>query len=131
MSEAEALVRAGYDAFNAGERDPRADWWHADAVYVTAQEDPDAGVREGFDAVTAQFRRWVEAYPDLRVEAQDVREGDRAVFAWVRFSGHGAGSGVPMEMELAHILYVDGGRIRRLEEYFDRDEALAAAGLAK
>jgi ketosteroid isomerase-like protein len=60
---------------------------------------------------------------------QEVREGDRGVFAWVHFTGHGAGSGLAMEMHLAHVWQVQDGKLKRVEEYFDRDEGLAAAGL--
>jgi ketosteroid isomerase-like protein len=52
------------------------------------------------------------------------------VFAWVRFSGHGAGSGVPMEMQLAHVWTMCDGRAERVVEYSNRDEGLAAAGLS-
>jgi hypothetical protein len=52
------------------------------------------------------------------------------VFVWVHFSGHGADSGAAMNMELAHVLTIDEeGRTRRLQEFFDRAEALSAAGL--
>jgi ketosteroid isomerase-like protein len=34
-----------------------------------------------------------------------------------------------MEMELAHVVTVEDGRTRRIEEYFDRAEALKATGL--
>jgi ketosteroid isomerase-like protein len=34
-------------------------------------------------------------------------------------------------MELAHVLTLEDGRIRRLEEYSDRTEALEAADLAE
>jgi ketosteroid isomerase-like protein len=44
----------------------------------------------------------------------------------VRFAGHGAGSGVPMEMELAHLWTFRDGRAVRVVEYFDRAEALGA-----
>ena len=55
--------------------------------------------------------------------------GER-VFVWTHFSGHGADSGVAMDMELAHVLTItDDGRTRRIEEFFDRGEALAAAGI--
>jgi ketosteroid isomerase-like protein len=47
----------------------------------------------------------------------------------VRFTGHGADSGIAMEMELAHVVALGGGRTRRIKEYFDRAEALEAAGL--
>jgi len=54
--------------------------------------------------------------------------GDQ-VFLWVRFSGHGAESGIPMEMELAHLITIREGRATRTVEYMDRAEALEAAGL--
>ena len=34
-----------------------------------------------------------------------------------------------MEMELAHVLTIEGGRTRRIQVYFDRAEALQAVGL--
>jgi ketosteroid isomerase-like protein len=50
------------------------------------------------------------------------------VFVWTRFTGHGAGSGAAMEMELAHVFTLEDGRTRRLEEYLDRTDGLAAVG---
>jgi ketosteroid isomerase-like protein len=44
----------------------------------------------------------------------------------VRFAGHGAGSGGPMEMELAHVWTFRDGRVIRVVEYFDLAEALRA-----
>lgn len=125
----EQLVREGYAAFNAGERDATAEWWHPDGEYVTAREDPDSQTHRGLEAITAQSRRWVDAYPDLRVEPLEIVTNGARVFVWVRFSGHGAGSDVPIDMELAHVCTVEDGRYRRIEEYFDRGEGLAAAGL--
>jgi len=51
------------------------------------------------------------------------------VFLWVRFIAHGAASGAPLEMELAHVYTFRDGRATRCVEYFDRSEALEAAGL--
>jgi ketosteroid isomerase-like protein len=56
--------------------------------------------------------------------------GDQ-VFVWVRFAGHGAGSGLPVEMEVAHVITLRAGKFTRLDEYYDRAEALKAAGLAE
>ena len=126
----EEFVRAGYANFNSGERTPTAEWWHEDAVFVAAREDPDSSAHVGLPAVIGQYGRWVEAYPDLTVEPLEVRAGADRVFAWIRFSGRGAESGLAMDMELAHIWTLRDGKIARIEEYFDRDEGLAAAGLA-
>jgi ketosteroid isomerase-like protein len=93
--------------------------------------DPDSTVHRGIDAVRGQFARWVEAYPDLTVEPLEAKGKGDKVFLWVRFSGHGAGSGVPVEAELAHVLTVRDGKVARTVEYSDRDEALEAAGLSE
>ena len=50
---------------------------------------------------------------------------------WVRFSGHGAGSGLAIEMQLAHALTFAEGRVQRAEEFTNRAEALKSVGLAE
>ena len=127
----EDLVRTGYAAFNDEHRLATLESWHEDGVYVNDARDPDPGIHRGIEAVSRQQAQWIEAYPDLRVEPLEIQtNGDRA-FVWVRFSGHGATSGVPIDMELAHVVTYEEGRIRRIEEYSDRTEGLAAAGLAE
>jgi uncharacterized protein len=91
--------------------------------------DPDAATHQGIQAIRRQFARWHEAYPDLRVEPLDARANGDRVFLWVRFVGHGAASGLPLEMELAHVYTLRDGRAARCVEYFDRAEALEAVGL--
>jgi len=127
----EDLVHAGYGAFNAGEREPTLEYWHADGVYVNDAMDPDPATHRGIEAVRKQYARWVDAYPDLRVEPLEIRVNRDRAFVWVRFSGHGASSGVPIEMELAQIVTYEDGRIRSIEEYSDRAEGLKAAGLTE
>jgi ketosteroid isomerase-like protein len=63
------------------------------------------------------------------LEPLEIRANGDRVFAWVRFTGHGADSGAAMEMELAHVVTLEGGKTRRIEEFFDRAEALEAVGL--
>jgi len=48
---------------------------------------------------------------------------------WLRFSGHGAESEVPIEMELAHVITMRDGKWARTVEYAAKAEALEAAGL--
>jgi ketosteroid isomerase-like protein len=122
-------VMEGYARYNAGERVPELDFWQVDAEYHASSTDPDAAVHRGIGAIRRQFRTWEQAYPDLRVHPLEVKDGGDAVFAWVRFSGHGASSGMPMEMELAHVQRFRDGRLAELVEYFDRAEALKAVGL--
>jgi ketosteroid isomerase-like protein len=123
------IVLDGYARFNAGEQIPELWFWHLDAEYHAAREDPDSAVHRGIDAIRRQFASWLDAYPDLTVEPVEARgQGDK-VFLWVRFAGHGAASGAPLEMELAHVYTLRDGKAVRAVEYMDRDEAVQAAGL--
>jgi ketosteroid isomerase-like protein len=134
----EDFVRRAYARFNGAEREPpdeeelaSLDFWHPDGVYVNDVNDPDPGIHEGIDEVRRQVGRWIEAYPDLQVDPVEIQTNGDLAFVWVRFSGHGAGSGVPIDMELAHVLTVKGGKTRRLAEYSERADGLEAAGLLK
>ena len=131
------FIRSAYARFNEAEPDASGkhklaligDFYDPDAVYVNDARDPDAGIHRGIEAVRQQVGRWVEAYPDLQIEPREIQTSGDKAFVWVRFSGHGAESGVPIDMELAHIITVKGGKILRVEEYADRAEALEAVGL--
>jgi ketosteroid isomerase-like protein len=124
-----AIVLEGYARFNAGERVPQLWFWDADAEYHAAREDPDSAIHRGIDAIRRQFASWVEAYPDLTVEPLEARGNGDQVFLWVRFVGHGAASGAPLEMELAHVYTVREGKAIKVVEYMDRGDGLRAAGL--
>ena len=79
----------------------------------------------------SQFAGWHEAYPDLRVEVLDAQANGDQVLLWVRFVGHGAASGIPLDMELAHLYTMRDGKAARVVEYMNRNEALEAAGLSE
>jgi ketosteroid isomerase-like protein len=125
--DVEELVRFGYAWFNR-EREPPPTW-HPDGEFINAREDPDHATYRGIDAIRRHHAGWFEAYPDLHVEPTEVRVNGDVVFVWTRFTGHGADSGAAMEMELAHVVTLEDGKTRRVQEYFNRAEALRAAGL--
>jgi ketosteroid isomerase-like protein len=127
QEQTEELVRFGYGWFNRWKEPPPL--WHRDGEFINALEDPDHATYRGIDSIRKQHQGWFDSYPDLLVEPLEIRSNGDQVFVWVRFTGHGAESGAAMEMELAHVITFEGGRMRRAQEYFDRTEALAAAGL--
>jgi ketosteroid isomerase-like protein len=130
VEENVAFVLDGYARYNAGERKPELSFWHADGEYHASRSDPDSAVHRGIDAIRRQYARWEEAYPDLRVEPLEARGNGEQVFLWVRFVGHGASSGVPIDMELAHVYTLRDGKAARVVEYTDRGEALRSIGLS-
>ena len=80
------------------------------AEYVSDRRDPDPATYHGLAAIAGVFHGWVEAYPDLRVEPHEIWQSDNQVFVWARFLGHGAGSGVAIDMERAQVWTMEAGR---------------------
>ena len=126
-ADPEILTRVAYEWFNRKKEPPPM--WLPDGEFINSREDPDHGVYRGIDAIRKQHQGWFDAYPDLHVEPLEIRANGDLVFVWARFTGHGADSGAAMEMKLAHVATNERGRTRRIQEYFDRAEALKAVGL--
>jgi ketosteroid isomerase-like protein len=134
------IVREGFAAFNADEGglesrlkmlpEKMAKWLQPDVEYHTDARDPDTAVHRGRDAVTRHLANWIEAYPDLKLEPLEAKANGEKVFVWLRFSGHGAGSEVPIDMELAHVITLREGRWAQTLEYADKAQALEATGLS-
>ncbi len=134
----EGFIRRAYARWNRAEREPfderelaSLEIWHPDGVFVSSAGDPKPASHRGIEAVRQQIRRWVEAYPDLQAKPLEIKTNRDQAFVWVHFSGHAAGSGVPVDMELAHVVTIEDGMVRRIEEYPRRADGLKAAGLSE
>ena len=82
-------------------------------------------------------RTWVEfldAWEDYRVEVEEYRElDDERVLALFRIGGRGKTSELEvgqMRAEAASLFHIRDGRVTRLVLYWDRERALADAGIA-
>ena len=83
------------------------------------------GIDEMWQAIVDWFRHWenLEVVPEKFIDA-----GDR-VLVLTRQSARGKLSGVPVETKIAELFTFRAGRIVRWEIYWDRAEAMRAAGL--
>jgi ketosteroid isomerase-like protein len=122
-------VRAQHELFARSQEVLRGIYAN-DAEWMPAREEPDAAIHVGADAIQAAFTQWAETFEDIEFEGREVIDADDKVFAWIRISGRGVVSGIQVEMEQAQVWTFRDGKAVRVEEYFDRDEALRAAGLA-
>jgi uncharacterized protein len=105
--------------------------YDSEAEWMAAREDPDAETHRGLEAIRRYFAQWVEMFEGIDFRAKELIDAGDKVFAWMRFSGTGTTSGVPVEMEQAQVWTFRDGKVVRVEEYFDRAEALEAAGLSE
>jgi ketosteroid isomerase-like protein len=121
------LARAAYEWVDRHREPPPI--WHPDGEFLNAREDPDHAIYSGPEAVHKQNYAWIDAFPDLRVEPLEIRANGDLVFVWLRFRGRGARSGAAMQTELAHVVTIAGGKMRRIQEYYERAAGQRAVGL--
>jgi hypothetical protein len=72
------------------------------------------------------FEVWTE---DSYYELVELMPEDDFVIATVRAHGWGRGSGVPIELTFFQVFEFDAGKVRRAWAFFEKGEALEAAGL--
>jgi ketosteroid isomerase-like protein len=122
-------VRQGYQAFNATKQID-FDAYRPDLVVVAPDDILGGGELHGRDAYARSAREFTETFDDFRAELDEIIDvgGDR-ILVFVRFRGRGHGSGIPIDLPLAHLHTFRGAQVARLHVYLDRNEALEAAGL--
>jgi ketosteroid isomerase-like protein len=127
------IVRRGVEALNARDLDRHyVEFFDPEVEWRASAEDPDAATHRGLQAYKRYLEQWLESFDGLRADVEEfIDVGDGRVFTWIRYTGRGRESGVPADWNLAIIFTIRGNKVVRAEEYFDRDEALEAAGLSE
>jgi ketosteroid isomerase-like protein len=91
---------------------------------------PVGGEYEGIDGIRRFFTDIEEAAPDFRIEVDGVKEvGSKRVLAFMRSSSTGRASGIRLASPSTNAYDLIDGKISRVRIFFDREEALEAAGL--
>jgi ketosteroid isomerase-like protein len=113
----EGLLASNFE-WRGGERGGRA---------VAGMEDT-----VGRDEYVEMMRRFSEDFEDFTTELEQIIDaGDDRVVAMTRSSATGKLSGAPVEMRMAHVYWLAGGRVVRVDSFLEPGEALRAAGLSK
>jgi ketosteroid isomerase-like protein len=125
------VVRAAYEAFERRDleavsrlHDPSIEW-------NTSVEDPTPPVIVVRPPLGATSRAIWRPCPGLQADLEECVEapGDR-VLATTHYPGRARASGMDMDWRQWLLYTVDEGLIVRVDEYFDREQALEAAGLS-
>jgi ketosteroid isomerase-like protein len=92
----------------------------------------DRGPMHGKDAFRAYIQDWLDTFDDVRTEVVDLIDaGDDKVIAVLRLSGRAKLSGVETDLTYAVVYTIRDGKVARGREYWTKDQALEAAGLAE
>lgn len=98
-----------------------------DVVFVVAG--PDAAEYHGTRQLAAAWRDFLSAWNDFHIEPDRVVAGKPGVYALlIRLLAKGKGSGIDADAEVANVVRMRDGQIARLEMFWDREDALRAAG---
>jgi steroid delta-isomerase-like uncharacterized protein len=125
------LVRALTDAGNRLDIDAAAALLAPDVVWEENAELP--GLKEVYRG-RDEVRRWAEEVfeifesPHQELDRITELSGDR-VFTETVTTAHGKTSGVPTELRYWAVFWITEGKIARRQVFWNRDEALEAAGL--
>jgi ketosteroid isomerase-like protein len=91
---------------------------------------PVAGVYEGAVGIRRFFADIEDAGPDFRLDLERLQGvGGERVLAFLRVTVHGRTSGLPTPAETGNVYEFEEGKIRRIQIFLDRGEALEAVGL--
>jgi ketosteroid isomerase-like protein len=125
------LVRSLYVAWERGDWSS-VDWAHREIEFVSA-DGPSRFSVVGVEALAEAWGEFLETWEGWRVEAEDYRVlDDERVLVLIRIGGRGRASGLEVDevsAKGANLFHIRDGKVTRLALYWDRQHALADAGL--
>ena len=124
------MLRDAYSGWARGDFS-RGDMWDPGVEFIVTGIE--SRTYKGPEGVRQGWFDFLSAWKDFRVAGVDFIESVRAdtYVVLCHLSGRGKESNLPIEAETANVILVRDGRIVRFELFWDRGEALEAAGLAR
>jgi ketosteroid isomerase-like protein len=121
------VVRHGFETVNAGE--PDFTIYDPALVYHPRADEPDPSPHVGREAFERLARGFLESFPVLEFEVQELIEAGDLVIASTVMHGRGSASGADVADAYVFVYRLRDGLIVEGWEYKTRQEALAAVGL--
>jgi len=90
---------------------------------------PDAGSYHGLDAVVRRFAEYIDLVHIEGVEAGQVTDAGDLTVVELRIAMLGADTGEAIEFLWTYTVRIQDGRIAHFRAWYDRGQALEAAGL--
>jgi ketosteroid isomerase-like protein len=127
------LVRRLIESFNEAGFSARTtvDFFDANAVFEEPPEQPAPRVARGRDAAIEIFRSFDETWEAHRSEAEEIRVIDDArilLFSVEHFRGR---NGIEIVQPCGTIFTLRAGKVVRMQSFWERENALEAAGLSE
>jgi ketosteroid isomerase-like protein len=114
-----------YEYDGVGDRAEAEVIFHPDVVLNPTDEAPSSG----FGAMRSDMERWASAFDELTVTFEEIIDAGDQVVVVAHHRGRGQKSGVKVDTRFYEVYTVHEGKVSRVDEYIERDDALEAAGL--
>jgi ketosteroid isomerase-like protein len=125
-SEGTEVVRRFFAAVEDEDYAPALRLIDPAAVWLPSE----GGRYQGIDGVAEAFAAWMEPWSEHTLVTEEVIPlGDDQVLATLHIVARGKQSGLEIDQRFFHLHTVHDGKITRMVEYLDRDEALRAVGI--
>jgi ketosteroid isomerase-like protein len=122
------IARAGYEAFQRSDLATVLELTDPEVEIFLPPTLPNSGTFHGHEGYMTWLGQWLEAWDDFKIEVRGMEAvGQRHVVTAIHQSGIGRGSGIPVQMDVAYMLDIRGGKVAALQMYLDRAEAVAVA----
>ena|SRR3989442_275754 len=127
------IIRHAFEAFNEGDFSVFLSLYDEDIVLRISPPSIESGSFYGAKAVEHHYRRFFAPFGETyRVEIEELIEAGDSVLVLHRARARGRRSGAEVEsMTTAAIFTIRGGKIIRIDQPADREEALEAVGLSE
>jgi len=126
------LVRSGFEAANRGDLEVAFANYDSDVEFFPPVDLVGLGNElsyRGLEARVRYQRQWRAEWEDFRYEPDELRDlGDRLLVIG-RIKSGGLSSGARPDSDYSNLFTLSAGRVIREQTYFNRAEALEAAGL--
>ena len=123
-----ALIEGAFEAFQSRDAEAVISFVHPEMESRVASPLMNAGTRHGVEGFAAMASAWEEAFGSVRYDIRGFElVDDRNVLVAVHQDATGAGSGVPVELDVFFLIEIEGERAVRLQIHAERESALAAA----
>jgi uncharacterized protein len=124
------FARRGYEAFNEGGVEAILNYLEPEIEWINLHPQPMAKTYRGHDGVREYFRQLFDLFDPVRLEPEEfIPVGDDYVLVFLRVWGRGKTTGVEGSQPVANLWKVGRTGAAQVRLFYDRTEALKAAGL--
>jgi uncharacterized protein len=125
------LVREGFEAWNAEDPQWVLNHMSPEVEWIAPERDPFPGTYRGLEGVQEFWTRWRNAVGQLRFTPEEMIDGGEHIVVIAHRKARNEVTGLQITDKIAQVFsFDDDDKCIRVQEFYERDAAMKAAGLS-